>query len=54
MDTWNFVYACLVSLWLHRIYIYSVTAFGISLWIAVQFFTTKAKRKVSESLSTFR
>ncbi|XP_015151423.2 S-adenosyl-L-methionine-dependent tRNA 4-demethylwyosine synthase TYW1 isoform X2 [Gallus gallus] len=49
MDTWNFVYACLVSLWLHRIYIYSVTAFGISLWIAVQFFTTKAKRKDEHS-----
>uniref|UniRef100_A0A8C9FRB2 tRNA wybutosine-synthesis domain-containing protein n=1 Tax=Pavo cristatus TaxID=9049 RepID=A0A8C9FRB2_PAVCR len=48
MDTWNFLYTWLVSLWLHRIYIYSVTAFGISLWIAVQFFTTKAKRKVTE------
>lgn len=53
MDTWNFLYTCLVSLWLHRIYIYSVMAFGISLWIAIQFFTTKAKRKVTECLSTF-
>ncbi|NXT26406.1 TYW1 synthase, partial [Syrrhaptes paradoxus] len=42
MDTWDFS-TCLVSLWLHRVYIYSVIAFGISIWVTVQFFTTKKK-----------
>ncbi|NXK45410.1 TYW1 synthase, partial [Chauna torquata] len=45
MDTWNFSYTCLVSLWLHRFYIYSIIAFGISLWIVVQFFASKNKKK---------
>ncbi|NXG85087.1 TYW1 synthase, partial [Stercorarius parasiticus] len=49
MDTWNFSYTCLVSLWLHRFYIYSVVAFGISIWIIIQFFTTKTKKKGEES-----
>ncbi|NWZ53874.1 TYW1 synthase, partial [Haliaeetus albicilla] len=47
MDTWNF-YTCLVSLWLHRFYIYSAVAFGISIWIVIQFTTTKTKKKVTE------
>ncbi|XP_074969643.1 S-adenosyl-L-methionine-dependent tRNA 4-demethylwyosine synthase TYW1-like isoform X2 [Phalacrocorax aristotelis] len=48
MDTWNF-YTCLVSLWLHRFYIYSVVAFGISIWIVIQFTTTKTKKKGDKS-----
>ncbi|NXE23848.1 TYW1 synthase, partial [Ardeotis kori] len=48
MDTWNFFYTCLVSLWLHRFYIYSAVAFGISLWIIIQFSTAKTKKKVTE------
>ncbi|KFQ38383.1 tRNA wybutosine-synthesizing protein 1, partial [Mesitornis unicolor] len=43
MDTWNFSYTCLLSLWLHRFYIYSVVALGISIWIINQFFTTRKK-----------
>ncbi|NXX05016.1 TYW1 synthase, partial [Larus smithsonianus] len=49
MDTWNFSYTCLVSLWLHRFYIYSVVAFGIGIWIIIQFFTTKTKKKGEKS-----
>ncbi|XP_072738230.1 S-adenosyl-L-methionine-dependent tRNA 4-demethylwyosine synthase TYW1-like isoform X2 [Ciconia boyciana] len=49
MDTWNFFYACLVSLWLHRFYIYSAVAFGISIWIVIQFTTTKTKKKDEKS-----
>ncbi|NXN21979.1 TYW1 synthase, partial [Nycticryphes semicollaris] len=45
MDTWDFFYTCLVSLWLHRFYIYSAVASGISIWIVAQFFTTKTKKK---------
>ncbi|NXJ93250.1 TYW1 synthase, partial [Corythaixoides concolor] len=52
MDMWNFFHACLVSVWLHRFYLYSVVAFGISVWIVVQFFTTKTKKKVTEGVST--
>ncbi|XP_014135784.2 S-adenosyl-L-methionine-dependent tRNA 4-demethylwyosine synthase TYW1B isoform X1 [Falco cherrug] len=48
MDTWNF-YTCLVSLWLHRFYIYSVVGFGISIWIIIQFTTTKTKKKGEKS-----
>ncbi|KFQ03144.1 tRNA wybutosine-synthesizing protein 1, partial [Haliaeetus albicilla] len=48
MDTWNF-YTCLVSLWLHRFYIYSAVAFGISIWIVIQFTTTKTKKKGEKS-----
>ncbi|NXL93375.1 TYW1 synthase, partial [Alectura lathami] len=48
MDAWSLLYTCLVSLWLHRFYIYSVTAFGITLWIAVHFFVTKTQRKGEE------
>ncbi|NWV12926.1 TYW1 synthase, partial [Ptilonorhynchus violaceus] len=47
MDTWSYFHACLVSIWLHRFYIYSAVAFGISLWIVIQFTTTKTKRKKS-------
>ncbi|NXK08641.1 TYW1 synthase, partial [Herpetotheres cachinnans] len=47
MDTWNF-YTCLVSLWLHRFYIYSAVGFGISIWIIIQFTTAKPKKKVTE------
>ncbi|XP_061868251.1 S-adenosyl-L-methionine-dependent tRNA 4-demethylwyosine synthase TYW1B isoform X3 [Colius striatus] len=48
MDTWNFFYTCLVSFWLHRFYIYSAVAFGISIWIVMQFTTIKLKKKVTE------
>uniref|UniRef100_A0A8C3BKC2 S-adenosyl-L-methionine-dependent tRNA 4-demethylwyosine synthase TYW1 n=1 Tax=Cairina moschata TaxID=8855 RepID=A0A8C3BKC2_CAIMO len=47
MEMWNCFYTCLASLWLHRFYIYSVIAFGISLWIVVQLFTTKKKGEKS-------
>lgn len=53
MDTWNFFYTSLVSLWLHRFYVYSVVAVGISIWIIVQFITTKTRKKVSEDGSAF-
>ncbi|NXI05358.1 TYW1 synthase, partial [Pachycephala philippinensis] len=48
MDTWSYFHTCLVSIWLHRFYIYSAVAFGISLWIVIQFTTTRTKRKVTE------
>ncbi|NXJ76204.1 TYW1 synthase, partial [Trogon melanurus] len=48
MDTWNFFHTCLVSLWLHRFYIYSAVAFGISIWIVILFTTTKPRKKVTE------
>nr|XP_021138620.1 S-adenosyl-L-methionine-dependent tRNA 4-demethylwyosine synthase [Columba livia] len=48
MDTWSF-YTSLVSLWLHRFYIYSVVAVGISIWIIVQFLTTKTRKKGEKS-----
>ncbi|NWY76106.1 TYW1 synthase, partial [Erithacus rubecula] len=50
MDTWSYFHTCLVSIWLHRFYIYSAVAFGISLWIVIQF-TTRTKRKVTEPKS---
>ncbi|NXM77889.1 TYW1 synthase, partial [Serilophus lunatus] len=53
METWNYFPACLVSLWLHRFYIYSAVALGISLWIVIQFTTTKTKRKVTDPTSAF-
>uniref|UniRef100_A0A8U7NS73 tRNA 4-demethylwyosine synthase (AdoMet-dependent) n=1 Tax=Corvus moneduloides TaxID=1196302 RepID=A0A8U7NS73_CORMO len=49
MDTWSYFHTCLVSIWLHRFYIYSAIAFGISLWIVVQFTTTRTKRKGEKS-----
>ncbi|NXO73101.1 TYW1 synthase, partial [Phainopepla nitens] len=48
MDMWSYFHTCLVSIWLHRFYIYSAVAFGISLWIVIQFTTTRTKRKVTE------
>ncbi|NWZ87655.1 TYW1 synthase, partial [Poecile atricapillus] len=48
MDAWSYFHTCLVSIWLHRFYIYSAVAFGISLWIVIQFTTTRIKRKVTE------
>ncbi|NXP59113.1 TYW1 synthase, partial [Chloropsis cyanopogon] len=48
MDTWSYFHTCLVSIWLHRFYIYSAVAFGISLWIVIQFTITRTKRKVTE------
>uniref|UniRef100_A0A8B9SF67 S-adenosyl-L-methionine-dependent tRNA 4-demethylwyosine synthase TYW1 n=1 Tax=Apteryx owenii TaxID=8824 RepID=A0A8B9SF67_APTOW len=45
MDPWNFFYTCLTSLWLHRFYIYSSVALGISIWICIQFFTSKTIKK---------
>ncbi|NXP14827.1 TYW1 synthase, partial [Thinocorus orbignyianus] len=50
MDTWNFFYTCLMSLWLHRFYIYSAVASGVSIWIVIRFFTTKTKKKVTEPI----
>ncbi|NXS28996.1 TYW1 synthase, partial [Pomatostomus ruficeps] len=50
MDTWSYFHTCLVSIWLHRFYIYSAVAFGIGLWIVIQFTTTRTKRKVGEDL----
>ncbi|NWU33659.1 TYW1 synthase, partial [Hylia prasina] len=47
MDTWSYFHTCLLSIWLHRFYIYSAVAFGISLWIVIQFTTTRTKRKKS-------
>ncbi|NWH83906.1 TYW1 synthase, partial [Aegithalos caudatus] len=47
MDTWSYFHTCLVSIWLHRFYIYSAAAFGISLWIVIQFTSTRTKRKKS-------
>lgn len=52
MDMWNFISTCLVSLWLHRLYIYSAVAVGISIWIVIQFTTTRTKRKITEQVST--
>ncbi|NWT05211.1 TYW1 synthase, partial [Mionectes macconnelli] len=49
MDTWSCFHACLASIWLHRFYIYSAVALGISLWIVIQFTTTKTKKKVEKS-----
>ncbi|XP_039418754.1 S-adenosyl-L-methionine-dependent tRNA 4-demethylwyosine synthase TYW1-like isoform X3 [Corvus cornix cornix] len=49
MDTWSYFHTCLVSIWLHRFYIYFAVAFGISLWIVVQFTTTRTKRKGEKS-----
>ncbi|XP_061214126.1 S-adenosyl-L-methionine-dependent tRNA 4-demethylwyosine synthase TYW1-like isoform X1 [Neopsephotus bourkii] len=48
MDTWSFFSTCLVSLWLHRLYVYSAVAFGISIWIVIQFSTSKPREKVTE------
>nr|XP_009942948.1 PREDICTED: S-adenosyl-L-methionine-dependent tRNA 4-demethylwyosine synthase-like [Opisthocomus hoazin] len=49
MDVWGFFCTCLVSVWLHRFYIYSAVAFGISVWIVVQFTTAKTKKKGENS-----
>lgn len=49
MDTWSYFHNCLVAIWLHRFYIYSAVAFGISLWIGIQFITTRTKRKDEKS-----
>ncbi|NWY05752.1 TYW1 synthase, partial [Nothoprocta ornata] len=45
MDPQNYFYTCLVSLWLHRFYIYSSLALGISVWICIQCFANKTRRK---------
>ncbi|NXN98554.1 TYW1 synthase, partial [Rhinopomastus cyanomelas] len=49
MDMWDLFYSCLVSLWLHRIYIYSAVVLGISIWIVTQFISTKTGRKGKKS-----
>ncbi|XP_039588805.1 S-adenosyl-L-methionine-dependent tRNA 4-demethylwyosine synthase TYW1-like isoform X2 [Passer montanus] len=49
MDMWSYFHTCLVSIWLHRFYIYSTVAFGISLWIVIHFTTTRTKRKDEKS-----
>ncbi|XP_008942506.1 PREDICTED: S-adenosyl-L-methionine-dependent tRNA 4-demethylwyosine synthase-like, partial [Merops nubicus] len=48
-DMWNFLCTCLVSIWLQRFYIYSALAFGVSIWIVIQFTTSKAKKKGKKS-----
>ncbi|XP_054858028.1 S-adenosyl-L-methionine-dependent tRNA 4-demethylwyosine synthase TYW1-like [Eublepharis macularius] len=52
METWNGLGAQLMSLWLNRFYIYSCAAFGISLWLCIQFIT-KAKKQNLKHLQTF-
>ncbi|KAM6048421.1 S-adenosyl-L-methionine-dependent tRNA 4-demethylwyosine synthase TYW1-like [Theristicus caerulescens] len=49
MDMWNYGYACMVSLWLHRFYLYFAAAFGISIWIVIWFITTKTQKKGEKS-----
>ncbi|XP_010284792.1 PREDICTED: S-adenosyl-L-methionine-dependent tRNA 4-demethylwyosine synthase, partial [Phaethon lepturus] len=49
MDMWTFFYICLASVWLHRFYIYSAVAFGISIWIVFQFTATRTKKKSEKS-----
>ncbi|TRZ17752.1 hypothetical protein HGM15179_009367 [Zosterops borbonicus] len=49
MDSWSYFHACLVSIWLHRFYIYSAVAFGISLWAVVQFTTARTQKKGEKS-----
>ncbi|NWQ62605.1 TYW1 synthase, partial [Neopipo cinnamomea] len=49
MDTWSYFRTCLASIWLYRFYIYSAVALGISLWIVIQFTTTKTKKKGEKS-----
>ncbi|XP_062363338.1 S-adenosyl-L-methionine-dependent tRNA 4-demethylwyosine synthase TYW1-like [Cinclus cinclus] len=49
MDTWSYFHTCLLSIWLHRFYVYSAVAFGISLWIVIQFTTTRTRRKGEKS-----
>uniref|UniRef100_A0A8D0GAY8 S-adenosyl-L-methionine-dependent tRNA 4-demethylwyosine synthase TYW1 n=1 Tax=Sphenodon punctatus TaxID=8508 RepID=A0A8D0GAY8_SPHPU len=44
LDTWNYFYAHLMSLWLNRFYIYSCAAFGISVWLCIQFITKTKKQ----------
>ncbi|NXA35408.1 TYW1 synthase, partial [Eudromia elegans] len=44
MDSQNYFYTCLLSLWLHRFYIYSSVALGIGIWICIQFFTKPRKK----------
>ncbi|XP_059573086.1 S-adenosyl-L-methionine-dependent tRNA 4-demethylwyosine synthase TYW1 isoform X1 [Alligator mississippiensis] len=45
VDTWSYFYTHLMSLWLHRFYIYSCAAFGISIWICIQFFAGRTKKQ---------
>ncbi|NXP25037.1 TYW1 synthase, partial [Scytalopus superciliaris] len=54
MDMWNYFHTCVASIWLHRCYIYSAVALGISLWIVIQFTTTRTKKKVTEPCQHFR
>lgn len=51
MDMWNFISTCLVPLWLHRFYVYSAVAFGLSVWMVIQFTTSRTKRKITEQVS---
>ncbi|XP_065516231.1 S-adenosyl-L-methionine-dependent tRNA 4-demethylwyosine synthase TYW1-like [Lathamus discolor] len=48
MDMWSFFSTCLESLRLHRLYVYSAVALGISIWIVIQFSTSKPQKKVTE------
>ncbi|NWR76096.1 TYW1 synthase, partial [Centropus unirufus] len=49
MDLWDFSYTCLVSAWLHRFYIYFAVAFGVTIWMVIQFLTTRKKGEKSHS-----
>uniref|UniRef100_A0A672UU44 tRNA wybutosine-synthesis domain-containing protein n=1 Tax=Strigops habroptila TaxID=2489341 RepID=A0A672UU44_STRHB len=52
VDTWSFFYPWLVPLWLHRFYVYSAVAFEVSIWIIIQFSTSKPQKKVTKHVST--
>ncbi|XP_030898343.1 S-adenosyl-L-methionine-dependent tRNA 4-demethylwyosine synthase TYW1 isoform X2 [Melopsittacus undulatus] len=45
MDMCSFFSTCLVCLWQYRLYVYCAVAFGISIWIIIQFSTSKAQKK---------
>nr|XP_033777676.1 S-adenosyl-L-methionine-dependent tRNA 4-demethylwyosine synthase TYW1-like [Geotrypetes seraphini] len=41
----DFLYACFMSFWINRFYIYSCTAFAVGVWILFQFITIKKKKQ---------
>ncbi|XP_064022199.1 S-adenosyl-L-methionine-dependent tRNA 4-demethylwyosine synthase TYW1-like isoform X6 [Pogoniulus pusillus] len=48
VDTWDYFYTSLVSLWLQRFYIYFAVAFGVSICFIIHFTTTKRKNQITE------
>ncbi|XP_053130741.1 S-adenosyl-L-methionine-dependent tRNA 4-demethylwyosine synthase TYW1-like isoform X2 [Hemicordylus capensis] len=48
-ELWDVLCAPLMSLWLNRFYVYTCAAFGISLWICLQFLS-KAKKHNADHL----